>query len=395
MRYKLETERENLFDVNMMIAMRVRIEGRIPFGPLENAFRKAVSVYEILNSRIVIEDDGEAFYVDCAEPLSSFSESDLGFEELINANEKIRFKIENGEYIRAFLSPDGLVFLMHHLAGDGKSLLYFIETFLDILSGSEPDHVPFANLPVQDLPEGSRLPFLYKLFVRSWNRKWAGMKRIFRFPDVDKAFNDFWRTHKTETVITEYGKEELDQLLREAKKAGCSLTSYLIALWLKERPGKIDVGIAVDGRLTDSKTMGNFATGIHIDYMYDPGKSIDENAVRINSLMKKKLSDPKSRYSVLQLIGQFDPSLIDTLSLEASGAIHTKTTSGFADIMSYGKKKRDLSITNLMRAGIHTDYGAFRLKDIAFVPPVVSYGKNLTGIITVGDTMIISRHVYV
>ncbi len=395
MRYKLETERENLFDVNMMIAMRVRIEGSIPLESLENAFRKAVSVYEILNSRIVIEDDGEAFYVGCAEPQSSFSESELGFEELINANEMVRFKVENGEFIRAFLSPDGLIFLMHHLAGEGKSLLYFIETFMDILSGGEPDHVPFANLPVKDLPEDSRLPFLYRLFVRSWNRKWAGMKRVFGFSDMDRAFDDFWREHKTETVITEYGKEQLDGLLCQSRNAGCSLTSYLIALWLKDRPGKSDVGLAVDGRLTDSKTMGNFATGIHINYKYDAGKSIEENAVRINMLMKKKLSDPKTRYSVLQLIGQFDPSLIDTLSLEASGALHTRTTSGFADIMSYGKKKRDLSITNLMRAGIRTDYGTFRIKDIAFVPPVVSYGENLTGIITVGDTMIITRHVYV
>jgi hypothetical protein len=394
MRYKIETERENLFDVNMVIAMRVRLEGEVIFDKLEKAFYGAVAAYEILNSKVIIEDDGNAYYVDCNEPSSSFSKSELRFEELINANEKVRFRIENGEYIRGFLSPDGLVFLMHHMGGDGKSLLYFIETFMRILSGEDPAFVPFTNLTVEDLPEDSRLPYLYRLFVSSWNRRWLKMKRVFTFNDLDGSFNDFWSKHNTKTVVEDYDKERLEDLLARSKEAGCSLTSYLVALWIKDIPHKADVGFAVDGRLNDARVMGNFATGIHINYRYDSGKSTGENARKINALMKKKLSDPRFRYSVLHLIGGFDPTLIDTLSLEAAGAFHTRETARFADIMNYGKKKKDLSITNLMRADIRTDYGDYRIKDIAFVPPVVSYGKNLIGIITVNDKMIVTMHVY-
>ena len=47
-----------------------------------------------------------------------------------------------------------------------------------------------------------------------------------------------------------------------------------------------------------------------------------------------------------------------------------------------------------MRADIPVSYGEYEIKDIAFVPPVVSYGKNLYGIITVNDRMIISHHIY-
>ena len=394
MRFRLETERENLFDVNMVIAMRVRIEGEVPFEQLEKAFHKTVDAYEILNSRIVIEDNGDAFYVDCENPGSSFKESLLGFEDLINANEKVRFRIEEGEYIRGFLSPDGIVFLMHHLGGDGKSLLYFIETFMSILSGEEIEKVPFANLPVSGLPADSGMPYMYKLFVKSWNKRWTKMKRVFNYEDMDEAYRKFWPTHKTKTVITEYGKDALNDLLAGSKEAGCSLTAYLVALWIREMPFRADVGFAVDGRLSDERTMGNFATGIHINYRYNDKISVGENASKINKLMKKKLTDPKVRYSVLQLIGNLDPTLIDTLSLEAIGAYHTRETARFADIMCYGKNKRDLSITNLMKADIRTEYGNFRIKDIAFVPPVVSYGTNLIGIITVNDTLIVTRHIY-
>ncbi len=392
MRYKIETERENLFDVNMVISMRVRIEGEVIFEKLEKAFEKAVSSYEILNSKVVIEENGDALYVDCDEPKSSIKETSIGFEEIINANERIRFRIEEGEYIRAFLSPDGIIFLMHHLGGDGKSLLYFIESFLSIYAGEEISFVPFANLPVSALPEDSGMPYLYRSFVKFWNKRWAKIKRVFTYADMDEAYGYFWKTHKTKTVVDEYVEDTLKDFLAKSKEAGCSLTSYLVALWIKDMPFKADVGFAVDGRLTVSRNMGNFATGIHISYRYNNRLSVGENAVKINKLMKKNLDDPKTRYSVLHFIGSIDSTLIDTLSLESAGTYHTRTTSIFAEVMNYGKKKKDLSITNLMRSDIRTEYGEIRISDIAFVPPVVSYGKNLIGIITVNDRMIVTHH---
>ena len=234
MKHKIETERENLFDVNMVIAMRVRITGDPDIVKLEEAFRKAVSKFEILNSKVVIEENGDAYYIDCACPASSFTVTGMGFEELIYENERIRFRIEEGEYIRGFLTPDGIVFLMHHLGGDGRSMLFFIEEFMSSLEGSESDPIPFDNLPVSSLPKESRMPFLYKLFADSWNRKWSKMRKVFSFDDIEKSFEDFWQSHRTKTEITEYGKDQLDEMLSECKKAGCSLTSYLIATWLKD-----------------------------------------------------------------------------------------------------------------------------------------------------------------
>ena len=394
MRYKIETERENLFDVNMTIAMRVRLKTAVQFDMCKRAFDRAVSVYEILNSRVVIEENGDAFYVDCVSPRSSFTLSELSFEELINANEKIRFKIEDGEYIRGYYSHDGLVFLMHHLGGDGKSLLFFIETFMKILSGESVSKVPFGRLSVSDLPVDSKLPYFYELLIKSWNRKWSKVRRVFTFEDMDRAFNEFWKIHETQTTVTVYDRDALDRIKKESKDAGCSLTSYLISGMLKDMPINADVGLAVDGRLDDSRLMGNYATGIHVKYRFDQKKSIGENAGKFNDLMRPKLNDPRARYSVLHIVGGMDPTLIDTLSLESSGGYHSKLTSRFREIMSYGKKKRDLSITNLMKDIIPNKYGKYEIEDIAFVPPVVSYGRNLYGIITVGDRMTVTHHTY-
>ncbi len=52
MRAKIETERVDLFDVNMMITMNVRINREVPFDALSTAFEKACKVHEVLNSKV-------------------------------------------------------------------------------------------------------------------------------------------------------------------------------------------------------------------------------------------------------------------------------------------------------------------------------------------------------
>ena len=134
MRYRINTERIELFDVNVLIVMQVHLNEAVPFDAISRAFYDACDLHEILNSKVLIEESGEAFYVDCDSPRHSISITDLSLEEIIASDEKIRFRIEEGEYIRAFACADKITFLMHHLGGDGKSLLYFIETFMKCLA---------------------------------------------------------------------------------------------------------------------------------------------------------------------------------------------------------------------------------------------------------------------
>ena len=54
MRYKIETERVDLFDVSIIITMAVRLEKKVSTEELVAAFDKAVRAHEVLNSRVVI-----------------------------------------------------------------------------------------------------------------------------------------------------------------------------------------------------------------------------------------------------------------------------------------------------------------------------------------------------
>ena len=83
MKYRIETERADLFDVNIVIAMNVRFENEVPFEMLEEAFYKACKCHEVLQSRIIIDESGEAFYVDNSEPQNSITKTELSYTELI------------------------------------------------------------------------------------------------------------------------------------------------------------------------------------------------------------------------------------------------------------------------------------------------------------------------
>ena len=303
--YKIETERADLFDVNMMIAMKVSVTGVALQQELENAFFNAVKSHQILSSKVNIDRNGDAFYEACQEHNNRMFFCDFVFEELIKEQEKIRFRIEDGEFLRLFISIRNekmdFCFMLHHLGGDGKSLCYFIENFFRCLNGEAVGFQQIRLLNKDVLPDKSKPSFSAKILTKYYNKKWKKEKRVFGFDDSEKAFQLFWDNHETCTEFHSVSGESLHQKLLECKKCGIGFTAYFIAEMLKDTSTLQDIGLAVDGRLDGNRAMGNQATGISVKYKYNPCKSILENAKIIDRKMKKKLNNPKYKYFISQV----------------------------------------------------------------------------------------------
>ncbi|MBR4224841.1 MAG: hypothetical protein IKR73_08535, partial [Oscillospiraceae bacterium] len=225
----LTTERQDLFDVGMMIAIRIDVSGRASEEQIRDAFDRAVRSHEILGMHIVIGEDGRAWY-EQGRSAQSLSFTDKTQEDIIYREERRRFRLEDGELLRAFcmgLTADGfsMLFCMHHLGGDGKSLLYFAETFLKALNGEEPEHTPMRWLDLGSLPKDSYLPFLGKMLVDSYNRRWSKQRQIFSFDDMDRAYDTFWSTHRTYIHEISYDRDETKELVSQAKSCDVSFTA--------------------------------------------------------------------------------------------------------------------------------------------------------------------------
>ena len=391
--WKIETERADLFDINMIITMNVKVSDIFSKEKINDAFNNSVKSFEILNTKVIIDDNGNSFYKENNQNNNKIIYTSSKLNELINEQERVRFHIEDGEYLRLFISDNNFTFMLHHLGGDGKSLLYFIESFFKSLNDETLEYNEIKLLNKETLPK-FKTPLLLKMFANYYNKKWLKEKRIFNFDDMDKSFNSFWSKHKTIVKIDKLEENELNKILKECKDNNIGYTSYDIANRIKGTDNIQDIGLAVDGRIDNNRTMSNQATGISVKYKYNKNKSIIENATKINELMKKKLNSDKYKYFILHFMSLLEPTLIDAINLEYTGYFHSKTTAKLAKIMGYGYNTKDLSITNLTKVDIKTEYNNFKIEEIIFIPPVVSYGKNIIGIITTNNKLVNTLHYY-
>ena len=407
MKVRIETERADLFDVSILIAMRVHISGKLAEDEIRAAFDKSVRAYEILGTRVCIERDGSAYYVrnDEISP-ADFENNRIAFEDnswkdIILREEKKRFRIDKGEFLKAFvyeMNADGcgILFLMHHLGGDGKSLVYFIETFMKALSGEEPVFSEIRTIPAGNIKGKAALDRLGPAAVipKVYNKRWNmdDKKKNFAFSDSDIAYKKYWKDRKS--VITEnvIPPEKVAMIKSKCKEWNIGFTAYITTAFLRRAGKKLDIGFAVDAREEENRCMGNQATGISIKYKYNNDKSFRENALAVQELMDNKLEDPDDRNFILPFMASFEPSLVDAINLEHAGTFKSRTSNRLANILGYLKKTKDLSITNLTRLDIPDVYGDLKVDYFSFIPPVISYGKNIIGFSTLGECCVMTVH---
>ena len=428
-RVYIETERQDLFDVSIVIAMRFHISGNVTESAIRMAFENAVRSHEILSTKVVIDAEGKAYYEKpekensankLADSDSASSSNKLFFEvndwqSIIHREEKKRFKIEEGEFIRGFVYESGsdesgegtsILFMMHHLGGDGKSLVYFIETFMKCLAEEgTKDVLEMRTIPAGDISDKALrdrvgpLALVPKIYNKKWlkemdSKEEAGKnaKRVFTFSDLDEAYDEYWKDRESEIKEFVIAPETMTKVLEKCKEWKIGFTAYFTTAFLRRMARKLDIGYAVDAREDGNKSMGNQATGISIKYAYNYDKSFRKNAEKVQSLMSNKLEDDGARNFILPFMAAFEPTLVDAINLEHAGAFRSKTSKSLANMLGYGKKTKDLSITNLTKLDIPDTYGSLKLDYFSFIPPVVSYGRNIIGLSTLGDCTVLTIH---
>ena len=181
-------------------------------------------------------------------------------------------------------------------------------------------------------------------------------------------------------------------MLEKCKSWNIGFTAYITAAFTRRLGRKLDIGYAVDARIDGNRSMSNQATGISIKYAYNYEKPFRWNAEKIQALLNKKLEDDEARDFLLSFMASFEPSLVDSLNMEHAGTFHSKTSKKLANLLGYGKKTKDLSITNLTRLDISNIYGNYEVDFFSFIPPVISNAKNVVGLSTLGDSTVMTIH---
>lgn len=118
-----------------------------------------------------------------------------------------------------------------------------------------------------------------------------------------------------------------------------------------------------------------------------------QNAAEIQNKVQSKLKNSSMKYFILQFMPLLSTSLVDSILFDTYGLYFDPVSRKLADVMGYTYKKENLiSITNLTRLNIPQQYGSFEIRNMMFVPPAVSYGKRIIGIVSDEDGMNIIYH---
>lgn len=393
----IDTERVDLFEPNIYIQFQVQIMGSPLPDALVTAIKKAFLANEVTMSKIEFDELGNAYYKAMEESGCKISIVKDNWLELIRQNEKIPFAINQGELIRVFVITSKeatYLFLMaHHLAGDGKSITYFLEDIMKALSGERLEYKELELITQDSLPPKSELPRLAKLYASWYNHKWKNTGRIFHWKNYYEIHEQYWKDRSSQVLLEHFTPEETTQIHSNAKKIGVSVNSYIVTAFLEANRDNGIIGIAVNARRNNNKSMSNQATGISVNHTYSDRLSFEKNAQLIHKKALFKLSKPATKYFILRFLPLFQKSLIDSVLLYTYGLYQNKTTQRFAKLMGYvGGQTRELGITNLTKLDIPYVYGAYEIKNIIFIPPVVSYAKHIIGVATMEDGMTISYH---
>lgn len=255
----ITTERVDLFEPNIAIAMVFTIRGNPSEESIRNAFVTAMQANEILKSRIVMDKYGAAWYEKSNIIANTITVSNDSWENILKEQEKVCFSIEKGELLRIFLMQEEnswrILLLAHHLAGDGKSLVYFIEDAMNALNEKKLNYKEIGLLPPEDLPAGSSMPLIPKMYAKWLNQKWEKTKKIFTIDDYKKMHKMYWENHNTIVFTERFSAEELLNLKKSSKNIDVKLTSYITTAFCELMSVRVTAGFAVDGRLHKNRCM--------------------------------------------------------------------------------------------------------------------------------------------
>lgn len=392
MKKYIRTERANLFEPNVYISMVVKISGMVSKEAVREAVEKAYEANEATMSRIVMEDGGDAYYEKMESSGCKFFFDSRSFITIIKESEKNPFAIQKGELVRTYLTIENqemvLLIHAHHLVGDGKSILILVKDVMDGLSGKQPEYKPMFLIDQRFLRKKAKLRLGIRLALKKVNRKWEKVGKAFTWEDYYDVHKRYWESHSSEIEAKTYSANEL----KKNCKNGATLNSYLITDFLRKTTESKVVGIPVNIR-EDDNGMSNQTSGISIKCQYQTDKSFEENLSIIHKEIYKMIQNVNMKYFILLFMGQLSPSLVDSILLQTHGCYQNKLSKKMAGIMGYiGKEGRDLGVTNLTRINIPNDYGSFRIEDILFIPPKVSYTRNVVGVCTYGDNLTVCHH---
>ncbi len=394
MQQTLLTERTHLFCPCIKVAVVVDIEGPVDLVRLHAAIEQAVAANEIVCSTIGLDPTGKACYRPTGKPLYTLSVSEEPWETLVASVHRRPSNLEEGPLLECFAkqldSVLQLVLVAHHLAGDGLSMMFLVQDIMLSLAGKPVVFKPLTLLSPSSIGGSRSLNPVMRFLLERQNRSWRKTGKVFACSDYRRMVQAYWENRQMHIAHRRMEGESFAKLLQFAKKGNITLNSVLCTAMFKVQGGKMKLGLAVSVRPEGDQVMGNFASGISVHYQYNTSKDFALNTRAVQKRIRKKTDSDASRLFLLRFLQAIDQTLIDAAYFAAYDGYNHPIARRMQAMFGFKGIPVQVGISNLLRLPIQERYGAYRLKSVCFVPPLVPNNACIMGVATLGSAMELS-----
>jgi len=394
---KIEKERLWIFSPVTNVVFNAEFNGCKDEARFTFAIREAINSFQAFKSKVVLDDEGKAFFIPIENANYSIEEDNRSLDTIICDQERRQFDIWNGEYLRFFYkkSPDGfnLLLIAHHIIGDGLSFTFLLEGVLKALSGEKLKLVLDKEIDMKTLSAKSKLNVPIRFMMSSMNKKWGKSEKNFTIQDYTKMAERYWEEHSSFVKYEKLNQEEYHILIDFSKKMKLTVNTLLTTALLAADPKCNDCGQAVSIREEDNRFIGNYASGISIKYKYNNNINFIGNAKKVQKLIREKTNNVNSKFFLMNFMNGIKPNLIDAIYFSACGFYENPVAHDFAKMFGYTGNTKGLSVTNLKLLPIVSQIENLKMKDIIFIPPLVLNAKCIIGIASLGEELYITMHI--
>ncbi len=382
-----------LFEPSVYISMLVSMEGNITEEELKEAVEKAYTQNETTMSKIILENEKIFFQKLSQTGCKVFCEK-RSWQEIMYESEKNTFRIDEGELVRSYIIPKdngySLFIMAHHIMGDGKAFIMLLEDILCNLTGKEVVYRVLDTEGTEKIPSDVKLPFVAGNGIRTLNAMWKKSGRMFTWKEYYDVHEQFWKCRQSVVRFEVIEKEEFYEIKEVCKRQQITVNSYMVTKLLKEHPEYKNFCCPISLRGTN-RSISNHVALLRMPYKYNAKKTFEENAKAVHRIIVKNMEDRNKKYFISSNVRKMEPSLLDSALMYAHGGYKNTVSKTVAGLMGYvGNNKTHISVTNLQNVNLKTDYGRFRVTDIAITAACMSATKDVACVSTFGDKMTIS-----
>lgn len=417
MKEQIKKERLHLFAPRDILVTHVEAVGIIFEEKLREALKTAVSRNELLNARVVMEKNGEAYF-----ETQKFDENpnemlrvyhNAYWKDIVREQETIAFDLDHGELLRFFylINEEKQEFLIiaHALAGDGISHGFFLHDVLRALSDQPVDAKPLRQFDVTNLPKESALSLLEQLQLKGAIRGWRREGADFSAEEYYQLHMQAWKDRHTLILYETFHKEALYRLALYAKKQQVTLYSVILTTFaMASRRLRRAVAVNEDGTRHSAALqpddialvlslrgeyngMGDYEYTYPIQYLYDDALDFAANVRQLHACIR--MEDDRAKYRQLWLLDRIPPQLADSMQFQTFGRYVNPVTEDMMKRFGISSEPRGMAVTNLVKVPLAAQYGSLRLCNYVFVPPVTANARRIIGISTYQGVMNLSFHV--